>query len=146
MARLSANGSEIGTIYRTKDAIRWMSNGVILKNNGTGWKRAGKVKPDTTPQAAFERAKAKQESFLAIRPALKAFRSELHAACGLGKRYMLYWAIRSMPNDPDGVWSSVCDGPGISLNLDVDEIGNLCRLYLGAIRESESLKEGNATE
>jgi hypothetical protein len=135
MARLSANGSEIGTIYRTKDAIRYMSNGAILKNRGMGWKHAGKVKPDTTPQAAFERAKTKQEEFLSSRPALRAFRAAMHDACGLAKRSRLYWAIQAMPNDADGVWSTVCDGWD-GLSLDVDECGHLCRLYLAALNES----------
>jgi hypothetical protein len=32
-----------------------MSDGKILRNQGFGWKIAGKVKDDATPREAFER-------------------------------------------------------------------------------------------
>lgn len=140
MARLKANGTVIGTIYGIGIATRYMSNGAILINHGHGWKHKGKIKPEFNPQQAYERAKSLQESRLSERPAYCAFRAAMHGACGsLQKRSMLYAAIQTMPNDPDGVWSTVCDGWN-GLDLELDEVSELCRLYQSAMKEIESVK------
>jgi len=46
-----------------------------------------------------------------------------------------------MPDDCDGVWSEACDGFGDNISADVDEVGNLCRLYKNALAESADVKE-----
>jgi len=138
MAKLSAHGSEIGTIYYVTTAKRYMSDGVVLKNHGFGWKIHGKIKPHVTPQEAFANAKSRLEAQLANFPANAAYRKELHAMAGLSKRWKLHAAISMMPDDADGVWSEACDGYGDNISADVDEVAHLCMLYKLAVDESKS--------
>lgn len=139
MAKVSAHGTELGTLYGLRSAKRYMSDGVVLKNDGFGWKIHGRVKAGITPAQAWETARRRHEDNISARPALAAYRKELHAMCGLSKRWKLHLAVSMMPNDCDGVWSDACDGyDGIS--ADVDEVGNLCRLYKAALAESDDLK------
>ena len=50
MAKLKAYGrTEVGTIYSTTGARRYMSDGKILQNSGFGWKLYATVKPHLTP-------------------------------------------------------------------------------------------------
>jgi len=146
MAKLSANGQEIGTIYTLRGAKRYMSNGVVLKNLGFGWKRHGKLKEGFTPEQAYQAAKAKQDSALSERPAFAAYRKELHAMTGLCNRWKLHTAVELMPDDCDGVWSEACDGYGDNVSADVDEVSKLCRLYLAALAESDSVKSDSKVE
>jgi hypothetical protein len=37
-----------------------------------------------------------------------------------------------MPDDPDGVWSTVCDSYSENVHADIGEIVKLCRLYNAA--------------
>lgn len=139
MARLCKHGSEIGTVYLTTAARRYMSDGVVLKNQGFGWKIHGKVKAGLSPQDAFNQAFARQESFLRDRPAVAAYRHELHAMTGLCNRWKLHAAIQLMPDDPDGAWSEACDGYGDNVSADVDDVAKLCQLYKAAIAESREM-------
>lgn len=138
MAKVSAHGAVIGTIEYVSHAKRYMSDGVILKNTGHGWKLFGKVKPEWTPQAAYEAARERFAAKLAKSPAVAAYIRELHSLCGLSKRWKLHTAVQLMPDDADGVWSEACDGYGDNIHADLDDIVALCRLYTAAI---ESLKE-----
>ena len=52
MAKISAHGAIVGTVEYVTRAKRYMSDGVILKNDGFGWKLYGKVKPHLTPAEA----------------------------------------------------------------------------------------------
>lgn len=140
MAKVSAHGAEIGTIYTTTKAKRYMSDGVILKNYGTGWKIYGKVKPGVNPSDAFTRAKEKHVAFLAERPAYSAYVKELHDMAGLSKRWKLHAAVSLMPDDCDGVWSEACDGYCDNISASVDEVAHLCRLYLAALDEQKAMQ------
>ncbi len=141
MAKLSAHGrTEIGTIYGTDSAKRYMSDGTVLKNAGFGWKVHAKVKEGLDPVTVFANAKDRAAAFIAERPMLAAYRKELHSLAGLSKRWKLHAAVSLMPDDCDGVWSEACDGYGDNIHADVDEIGHLCRLYLSAQAESQSLR------
>jgi len=135
MAKVSAHGAIIGTVEYITKARRYMSDGAILVNHGTGWKLHGKLKPGITPADAFRAASARLASRLAQSPALAAYVTALHAACGQGKRWKLHMAISMMPDDADGVWSEACDGYGDNVHMDVDEVAELCRLYRAAGRE-----------
>lgn len=140
MAKLSAYGRiEIGTINKLTSAKRYMSDGTVLKNIGFGWKVSGKVKPGFTPQEAFAKSAANQARALAENPAYAAYYKALHCMAGLSKRWKLHAAIELMPEDCDGVWSEVCDGYGDNVHADVDEIGELCRLYLAAMAEKDTI-------
>ena len=140
MAKCSLHGSEIGTIYKLTSARRYMSDGVVLKNDGFGWKLAGKVKAGIDPADAYQRALARYNEGLASNPTFAAYRKELHAMAGLGKRWKLHLAVSHMPNDADGVWSEACDGYGDNVHADIDEVSNLCRLYLGALEAAKARK------
>lgn len=129
MSKLTAHGHEIGTIEYLTSAKRYMSDGVVLKNQGFGWKIHGKVKPGVTPQQAFENAKARFEQRISENPLAAQYRSELHSLAPLSKRWKLHTAIQMLPDDPDGVWSEACDGYSDNVHADIDDVVKLCRLF-----------------
>jgi hypothetical protein len=135
MAKISAHGKEVGTVYFTTTAKRYMSDGVVLRNFGFGWKLGGKLNGGLTPREAYERQLGQQRKLLAERPEIAAYRKELHALCGLNKRWKLHAAIELMPDDPDGVWSETCDSYGDNISADLDDIAALCRLYKAVLRD-----------
>ena len=141
MAKVSAHGTEIGTIYFSTSAKRYMSDGTILKHHGFGWKLAGKIKPEFTPESAFRSAVEHQRKALADRPAFAAYRKLLHEAAGMDKRWKLNAAISMMPDDPDGVWSECCDGYSDNVHCDLDEIVALCRAYKVALMENDDIRK-----
>lgn len=141
MAKISAHGAIIGTVYFTTSAKRYMSDGVILVNKGFGWKLGPKIKPGVTPQQAFENQKRVSEEYAAKNPALIAYRSKLHALAGMDKRWKLHASIELMPNDYDGVWSETCDGYGDNVHADIEEVADLCRAYERAFEAKKEAKE-----
>ena len=137
MAKLSANGTEIGTLEFVQSKRRYMSNGYILENKGFGWKRWGKVKPDYTPQQAFERAKARQEEALAKRPASKAYRDAIFQ-WPVSKRWKITMAFQLLGDDVDGVWSELAEGYD-RIDVTIDDVIELARLRAAAIAEGKEL-------
>jgi hypothetical protein len=135
MAKISAHGSIVGTVDYTTQSKRYMSDGVILRNDGFGWKLHGKVQAGVTPREAYANSKARLDAQLIEKPAAARYRELLHAACGLSKRWKLHKAIIMMPDDPDGVWSEACDGYGDNVHLDVDDVAELCRAYQATLRQ-----------
>ena len=131
MAKLSAHGAIVGTVsYLTKDC-RYMSDGHVLQNTGLGWKLHKKVKPGIDPAVAYQNAQKRLADKLAQYPAAAEYRAALHDMAPLSKRWKLHLAVTMMPDDPDGVWSSACDGwDGIS--ADLDDVVHLCRAYNAA--------------
>lgn len=141
MATKQAHGQEIGQVDYLTHSIAIMSDGVVLKNYGQGWKRYATVKADVTPLQALENRKATQADYLNSHPAFRAYRTALHDIAGLSKRWKIHTAIEMMPNDPDGVWSEACDGYGDNVHASIDEVCNLCRLYKAAESETKATKE-----
>ena len=140
MAKCKAHGAEIGTVYFTTHAKRYMSDGKILENHGFGWKLGRPIKPELrhlSPQELYQRQVDHQTAWAAAHPVAAAYRKELHATCGLSKRWKLHAAIEIMPDDPDGVWSTCCDGYGDNVHCDLDDIVALCRLYKAAIADAK---------
>lgn len=129
MAKLSAHGVEVGRVKFMGYVKAYMSDGAILKNYGDGWKLTGKVKSHLTPQQAFENQLEIQKANDAATPFRKEYRDMLYSLGGQGKAGKLHLAVTLMPDDPDGVWSEVCDGYGDNVHADLDEICELCRLY-----------------
>jgi hypothetical protein len=129
MAKLSTHGAEVGRVKFTGYVKAYMSDGAILKNYGDGWKLTGKVKPHVTPQTAYEMQIQKQVEVDAKNPFRKDYRDLLYSLGGVGKSAKLHLAVTLMPDDPDGVWSEVCDGYGDNVHADLDEICELCNLY-----------------
>lgn len=146
MARVSAHGQEIGTVYLTASAKRYMSDGAILVNGGFGWKLERRVKAGVDPRDAFNRQVEHQKAMLAQLPANAAYRKELHELAGIGKRWKLHMAVGLMPDDPDGVWSEACDGYGSNVHADIDEVSQLCRLYVAAQAEYAAYKAAHAAD
>lgn len=144
MAKCKAHGHEIGTVYFESTAKRYMSDGVILKNNGFGWKLHGKVKPELTPQQAYQAQVEKQKTLLASRPALAAYRTMLHNMAGLSKRWKLRSALQLLGDDVDGIWSECCDGYSDNISADVDEIAELVRAYKVALMEQTDVRRETA--
>lgn len=143
MACLKKHGTEIGRITFTTTQKAYMSDGSILKRVGGDWKLWGKCK--VAPEQAYAAAIENQQKVLSRRPALVAYRKELHAIAGLGKAWKIDLAISMMPDDPDGVWSEACDGYGDNVHADIDDVSKLCNLWKSASEESAELKRQAAT-
>ena len=144
MAKISAHGKEVGTLFFLTSAKKYMSDRTILKNRGFGWKIGGKLKAELTPQEAFRLGKEHQARVLSEKPELAAYQHELHANAGMGNRWKLHAAIELMPDDPDGVWSECCDGYGDNVHADIDDIVKLCQLYKNMIEYAKLRAEQNA--
>lgn len=144
MAKVSAHGTEIGTVHFLTYAKRYMSDGVVLKNIGFGWKIHGKIKPGVTPEQAFSNAADRVRAYRAEHPAYSAYRAALHSMAGLSKRWKLHACVELMPDDPDGVWSEACDGYGDNIHADINEVSELCELYKASLREQSEIKQSVA--
>lgn len=129
MAKISAHGEIIGTVYFTTKAKRYMSDNTILVNYGQGWKLGPKLRAGVDAQTAYQNQMARQVTFLAENPHIAAYRKALHSLAGMSTRWKLDMAISMMPDDSDGVWSECCDGYGDNVHADLDEVSYLCALY-----------------
>ena len=121
-------------------AKAYFADGKILKNDGFGWKLHAKCKEGIDPSEVYRKAVDRQREFLSSNPEYAEYRSAMMAAAGLSKRWKLQAAIELMPDDPDGVWSEVCDGYGDNVSCDLDEVCELCRLYKSALAEKQRRK------
>lgn len=139
MAKLSAHGKMIGELLYLTYKKAYFEDGTILKNSGNGWKVYGKVKPEYTPEDAYNLGKKKQEAFLAKHPAYAEYKSTLHDAVGFKNAWKLHTAIELMYDDPDGVWSDAGD----SLGLSFSEVHALCKLYSRAMKEMQDKKSAS---
>lgn len=145
MAKLSAHGGEIGRLEFIRFQKAYMVDGTILKNQGFGWKVYGKVKAGIDPNQAFKNAKEFQIKARLEHPAHAALSKALIEAACISKRWKLLTALEMMPDDPDGIWSEVSDGYGDNLDISIDEIAEICRLWKAAEQEKiyeETHKEG----
>jgi hypothetical protein len=140
MAKLSVHGQEIGRITTLTGIKAYFEDGKILKNIGFGWKLHAKVKQGISPFTAYENALNRQIANLKSKPALAEYKKALHALAGINKRWKLHQTITLMPEDCDGVWSECCDGYSDNVHADIDEIAELCQLYLAAIEEGKAQK------
>lgn len=138
MAKLSVHGAEVGRIEFNTSAKAYMADGVVLKNDGFGWKVYAKLKAGIPAQQAYESLATKQREFIAARPALAAYRKGLHELAGLSKRWKLHAAVQAMPDDADGLWAEACDGYSDNVSADVSEVARLCALYNAAMREMQA--------
>ena len=142
MAKLAVHGEIVGTIEGITNAIRYMSDGHILRNTGTGWKLYKQCKPGITPIEAYEKRLAHMDKFRQERPAAAAYAAMIRATCGISKRFKLHSAIQMMPDDPDEVWATVCDTYEYdAIGADLDEIVALCAAYRAAMVEAEQVKQ-----
>jgi hypothetical protein len=143
MAKLSAHGKEIGRIeYLTKTLAFFEGDRTILVNYGYGWKKYNRViNEGVNPRDAYSRRKQKNEKFLAEHPAFAAYKKALFSICGLSKRGRLHIAVQLSWQDPDGVWSDVCDGYGDNVSASIEEVVELCNLYQAAQKECDEINQ-----
>lgn len=139
MAKLSVHGQEIGRITALTSVKAYFSDGKILKNIGFGWKLHAKVKEGIDPNYAYEKAVTRQIEIFKNKPALKEYKKALHSLAGVNKRWKLHQTITLMYDDCDGVWSECCDGYSENVHADINEISELCALYVEALNESKEL-------
>jgi hypothetical protein len=136
MATLTKHGKEIGRIEYKTSIEAYFENGDILVNHGFGWKEYGKVKPGINPIDVYNKKRESLKLHYEKYPIWKSFVSELHEIAGIKDRWKLFEAVKMMPDDPDGVWSEVCDGYGDNLHASIEEIVILCRKYKAVEREA----------
>jgi len=135
MATLSKHGKEIGRIECIEQTRAYMSDGNILKNDGGGWKLWKKIKPGVDMNEHFIKMNNAHKTKLENNPALAEFRKEIIELACLSKRWKLMMGMRYNLQDPDGIWSDCCDGLGDNLDLSIDEVVHLCRLYEAVLLE-----------
>lgn len=142
MAKVSAHGKIIGTVYLTTKAKRYMSDGKCLVNHGFGWKLQP-LKAGLSAADAYTNQVAHQEKWKAAHPVSALYQAELHEIAPMsdGKRARLHLTIGMMPEDPDGVWSECCDSYGDKVSADLDDIVKLCRLYRAAMLDAKERRE-----
>lgn len=123
MAKLKSHGRELDRREYATFRVAVMSDGHIMKNSGSGWKLWKKVKPGIDPAEYAVQTRAIYNAHPL------AFHLYIKALCNtvpLEQRWELHEMIRSMPEDPDGVWAHFDDR---RLHLDIDECIELCNLY-----------------
>ena len=130
MAKLSDHGTEIGRLVFTAYSKAYMSDGKILKNYGDGWKLSAKLKPGVSPEDYFKKCQAKLIEWAIANPEAAAYKKALHNLTSQSNRSKLAISVQLMPNDADGIWSDCCDGCAGNIHADLDEISELCQLYL----------------
>lgn len=130
MAKLSAHGTEIGRLVFTSYSKAYMSDGKILKNYGDGWKLSAKLKPGVDMESFFKKSQDRLIEWAISNPEAAAYKKALHNLTSQSNRSKLHISIQLMPDDADGVWSDCCDGWSGNIHADLDEISELCRLYL----------------
>lgn len=100
-------------------------DGKILKNHGAGWKLSARVKPGIDPDTAAKNAVARNREKLEACPNWARF-IKLVTQWGVKTRWMLVTAIEMMPDDPDGVWSTMDDH---GKTFCIDEVVELCEAW-----------------
>ena len=121
MARLSDHGTRLASMEFSDCRIAIMSDGVVLRNQGAGWKAWKRVKAGVDP-AAYA---AKASVAYTARPAeVHGYIRALAAACDLAHRAQLNALVDQMPEDPDAVWSMFEDA---SYGLQIEDVARCCR-------------------
>jgi hypothetical protein len=109
-----------------------MSDGNILVSYGRGWSQYGKLKSGIDPVQSAREAQAKYDA----RPVeFHLYIKALMGACALVDRGRLHAAITLMPNDPDGVWSTMDDNM-FGRGPDLEDCVRACRAYQALMRVS----------
>ncbi len=124
MATLEKNGEELYRFLTLTSNYSIRSNGHILQNRGTGWKRWKKIKEN--PREYAERLKEKHRLLDEKNPKYVEFRETFHRIIPFKLRNLVYISIQMLPDDPDGLWSSLED---YGIHLSVEECVKLCDLY-----------------
>ncbi len=121
MTRLNQHGTELARMEYTDCRIAIMSDGAILRNDGTGWERWKHLKVGVEPAAYAAKAKAAYNSRNAE---FHAYIRALAAACSLEHRAQLHALVDQMPEDPDAVWALFEDP---RYDLQIEDVLRCCR-------------------
>jgi len=127
MAKLNAHGAELYRVEMANCRIAYMSDGHILRDDGGGWKLWRRCKDGVDPR---ELAEKKRQFYANVKPE-RTFRAEFRESMvrefpSLEHRLCCYTAISLMPDDVDGVWSTLDDyGHGV----DLETVKHLCEMY-----------------
>lgn len=135
MAKLSTHGIEIGRLVFTAYSKAYMSDGKILKNYGDGWKLSAKLKHGVSMADYFKKSQDRLIEWAIENPEAAEYKKALHNLTSQSNRSKLNISIQLMPKDADGIWSDCCDGWSDNIHADLDEIAELCRLYLAIPRK-----------
>ena len=123
MATLYKHGEKLATRETPNSRIAVMSDGQIMRNYGQGWKLWKRLKPGVDQAEYARKFDARTK---ALPPEVRDYIQALADAVDLEHRWMLHEAIKAMPQDPDGCWSSVED---YGYTPDLDDVVKACRLY-----------------
>jgi hypothetical protein len=126
MATLKKHGSLLGKAHYLTFDVAYMSDGHNLKNGGYGWRRHKRWKAGADIQAAVKSSLALHAAREQSMPLWCEYRRQLHAACPLSLRWKMHATIQLMPDDADGVWSTMDD---FQHHFGVGEIIRLCAAY-----------------
>jgi|SRR6185369_15406910 len=140
MAKLSAHGVELLRRELSNGRLAYMSDGKILRDSGDGWKLYAHVKPGVDPAAHAESRRKRHENPPPERAAREHFRQLMvQEFPGLEGRIKVHTLISMMPDDADGVYTTLADE---NFDVDLDGICELCRAYLAAVRENDEARKG----
>ena len=103
-----------------------MSDGQILRNSGHGFKLYKKWNPGVDVVAATARIAAIHSHREVTMPTWCAYRRSMISTCCVSLRWKMEATIELMPNDADGVWSTMDD---FNHHFDIGEIVALCAVY-----------------
>lgn len=133
MAKLSAHGHELGRIELTTSILAYMSDGHILRHDGTNWHLYKRVKAGFDPAQVFEKAKKRADEILAQRPALAEYHRQLKEVAGRQNIVRLHTLVELLSDDIDGLWSEIHDVLDRNTSVSVEEVRDLVRAYHAAI-------------
>lgn len=131
MAKLKAHGAELARFEYPGCRVVVMEDGHILRNQGDGFKRYRKVIKGTPEEAAAKR-RASYNARMAACPSHAVYIKMLAREFSLKNRWQVDTTVSMMPNDADGVWSTLDDH---GIHCDVDTLVVLCRNYVAGEAE-----------
>ena len=123
MATLRAHGMELARRETPVSRIALMSDGHLLRNDGSGWKRWKRVKPEVDIAGFAARFRAATEG---APEAQRAYLEALMKATSLEHRGELHSAIRLMGADVFRVHADVNEFVHVA---DYEAIAEACRWY-----------------
>src|SRR5262249_30288806 len=121
MARLGKHGTELARAEYADCRVVIMSDGHLMRNDGTGWHAWKRLKAGVDPVAYAARLRAAYDA----RPAeFHAYIRALVAACDLKHRARLNTLVGEMPEDPDAVLAVFDD---FDYDLQIEDVARCCR-------------------
>ena len=138
MAKLSAHGrKELARRETPTGRLALMSDGNILRNQGSGWKQYKRLKPGVDVNAYA----VKFEAFTqAIPDSVKHYTDALMRAVNLEYRWRLHTLISHMPEDVDGVYSDINEWSNVA---DYSDVQQACMWYRIAQENVKAEKESD---